>query len=96
MLPELNGKLTGMSFRVPTGDVSVVDLTLRLEKGAKYEEIMAALEASSKNELKNILGCVPVICSLFDTSISARDLYISLTAWSSSPAQLLAADQRCI
>ncbi len=58
MLPELNGKLTGMAFRVPTGDVSVVDLTVRLEMGAKYEEIMAALEAASKNELQGILGCV--------------------------------------
>ena len=56
VLPELNGKLTGMAFRVPTGDVSVVDLTVRLDKGASYQEIMAALEAASKNELKGILG----------------------------------------
>lgn len=44
MLPALNGKLTGMSFRVPTVDVSVVDLTVRLEKGASYEEIKAAIK----------------------------------------------------
>lgn len=56
VLPELNGKLTGMAFRVPTGDVSVVDLTVRLDKSASYQEIMAALEAASKNELKGILG----------------------------------------
>lgn len=56
VLPQLNGKLTGMSFRVPTQNVSVVDLTVRLEKGAEYKEIMAALEHASKNELKGIMG----------------------------------------
>lgn len=44
VLPSLNGKLTGMAFRVPTPDVSVVDLTCRLEKGASYEEIKAAIK----------------------------------------------------
>jgi glyceraldehyde 3-phosphate dehydrogenase len=44
VLPELNGKLTGMSFRVPTVDVSVVDLTVRIEKGASYEEIKKAIK----------------------------------------------------
>ena len=44
VLPELNGKLTGMAFRVPTADVSVVDLTVRLEKGASYEQIKAAIK----------------------------------------------------
>lgn len=44
VIPELNGKLTGMSFRVPTADVSVVDLTCRLEKAASYEEIKAAIK----------------------------------------------------
>ena len=56
MIPELNGKLTGMSFRVPTLDVSVVDLTCRLEKAATYEEIKAAMREASENELKGILG----------------------------------------
>ena len=56
VIPELNGKLTGMSFRVPTVDVSVVDLTCRLEKSATYEEIKAAVKAASENELKGILG----------------------------------------
>lgn len=58
VLPELNGKLTGMAFRVPTADVSVVDLTARLTKPAKYEEIMAALKAASEGPMKGILGCV--------------------------------------
>ena len=56
VIPELNGKLTGMSFRVPTLDVSVVDLTCRLEKAATYEEIKAAMKEASENELKGILG----------------------------------------
>ena len=56
VLPELNGKLTGMSFRVPTIDVSVVDLTCRLEKPATYEEIKAAVKAASEGEMKGILG----------------------------------------
>ncbi len=56
VIPALNGKLTGMAFRVPTPDVSVVDLTARLEKGASYEEICAAMKAASEGELKGILG----------------------------------------
>ena len=56
VLPELNGKLTGMSFRVPTIDVSVVDLTCRLEKGASYETICAAVKAASEGPMKGILG----------------------------------------
>ena len=55
VIPELNGKLTGMSFRVPTIDVSVVDLTCRLAKPATYEEIKAAVKKASENELKGIL-----------------------------------------
>ncbi|PHZ12948.1 glyceraldehyde-3-phosphate dehydrogenase 3 [Rhizopus microsporus ATCC 52813] len=55
VIPELNGKLTGMAFRVPTPDVSVVDLTVRLEKGASYEEIKEAIKKASENELKGIL-----------------------------------------
>ncbi len=56
VIPSLNGKLTGMAFRVPTPDVSVVDLTARLEKGATYEEICAAMKEASEGELKGILG----------------------------------------
>ena len=56
VIPQLNGKLTGMAFRVPTLDVSVVDLTVRLEKAATYEEIKAAIKSASENEMKGILG----------------------------------------
>ena len=56
VIPSLNGKLTGMSFRVPTADVSVVDLTVRLEKPTSYDEIAAAVKAASEGELKGILG----------------------------------------
>lgn len=56
VLPQLNGKLTGMSFRVPTSDVSVVDLTVELKKAATYEEICAAMKAASEGEMKGILG----------------------------------------
>ncbi len=56
VLPELNGKLTGMSMRVPTSDVSVVDLTVELNKEASYDEICAAMKAASEGELKGILG----------------------------------------
>ncbi|CAB4280556.1 unnamed protein product [Prunus armeniaca] len=56
VLPELNGKLTGMSFRVPTVDVSVVDLTVRLAKSATYDEVKAAIKEESEGKLKGILG----------------------------------------
>ena len=56
VLPELNGKLTGMSLRVPTSDVSFVDLTVELAKPASYEEICAAMKAASEGELKGVLG----------------------------------------
>jgi len=56
VIPELNGKLTGMAFRVPTADVSVVDLTVRLEKEASYEEICATIKAASEGAMKGILG----------------------------------------
>ena len=56
VLPELNGKLTGMSLRVPTSDVSFVDLTCELAKPATYEEICAAMKAASEGELKGVLG----------------------------------------
>ena len=56
VIPELNGKLTGMAFRVPNADVSVVDLTVRLEKPTTYEEICAVMQKASEGELKGILG----------------------------------------
>ena len=56
VIPELNGKLTGMSMRVPTADVSAVDLTVRLAKETSYEEIMSVLKKASENEMKGILG----------------------------------------
>jgi len=56
VIPELNGKLTGMAFRVPTPDVSVVDLTCRLEKGASYDEVKAAMKAAAEGPLKGILA----------------------------------------
>jgi len=56
VIPELKGKLTGMSFRVPTLNVSVVDLTCRLEKATTYDEIKAAMKHAAENELKGILG----------------------------------------
>ncbi len=56
VLPELNGKLTGMAFRIPTSDVSVVDLTVELEKEASYEDICAAMKAASEGEMAGTLG----------------------------------------
>ena len=56
VIPELNGKLTGMSFRVPTTNVSVVDLTVRLKKAASYEDIKAAMKKASTGDLKGVLG----------------------------------------
>jgi len=56
VIPELNGKLTGMSMRVPTADVSVVDLTVKVAKETSYEEIMAVLKKESETNLKGILG----------------------------------------
>ncbi len=56
VIPELNKKLTGMAFRVPTSDVSVVDLTVELDKPASYEDICKAMKAASEGELKGVLG----------------------------------------
>jgi glyceraldehyde 3-phosphate dehydrogenase len=56
VLPELKGKLTGMALRVPTPDVSVVDLTFRTEKATSYKEICAAMKRAAEGELKGILG----------------------------------------
>jgi glyceraldehyde 3-phosphate dehydrogenase len=56
VIPSVNGKLTGMSFRVPTADVSVVDLTVRLKKGASYDDIKAKMKEASEGPMKGILG----------------------------------------
>merc|ERR1711966_91430 len=56
VVPDLNGKLTGMAFRVPTPDVSVVDLTVRVEKGASMDEIVSALKEAADGDMKGILG----------------------------------------
>jgi glyceraldehyde 3-phosphate dehydrogenase len=94
VIPELNGKLTGMSFRVPTIDVSVVDLTCRIKKAATYEQIKAAVKAASENELKGILGYTEdsVVStdfihdkrtSIFDANagIALNDNFVKLVAW---------------
>merc|ERR1719281_44524 len=56
VIPDLNGKLTGMAFRVPTPDVSVVDLTVTLEKPAKYEDIVVKMREAAEGSMKGILG----------------------------------------
>ncbi|PNX74467.1 glyceraldehyde-3-phosphate dehydrogenase cytosolic-like, partial [Trifolium pratense] len=94
VLPSLNNKLTGMSFRVPTVDVSVVDLTVRLEKGASYDEIKAAIKQASEGELKGILGYTEddVVStdfvgdsrsSIFDAKagISLNNNFVKLVSW---------------
>ncbi|MGI6668927.1 MAG: type I glyceraldehyde-3-phosphate dehydrogenase [Acetivibrionales bacterium] len=94
VIPELNGKLTGMAFRVPTINVSVVDLTCRLEKAATYDEIKAAVKKASENELKGILGYTEddvvssdfihdARTSIFDAKagIPLNDNFIKLVAW---------------
>lgn len=77
VIPELKGKLTGMAFRVPTIDVSVVDLTARLEKSTSYEEICAAIKKASETTMKGILGyeTEPLVSSDFlgDTRTSIFD-----------------------
>ena len=94
VIPELNGKLTGMAFRVPTVDVSVVDLTVNLEKPATYEEICAAVKKASENEFKGIIEYTdePVVSSdfihdahtsIFDSTagIMLTDTFVKLVAW---------------
>jgi len=94
VLPALDGKLTGMAFRVPTSDVSVVDLTVRLEKGASYKQIMATLKAASEGSMKGILGYTEdeVVSTDFRTSsfssivdagagIGLNDNFVKLISW---------------
>ena len=94
VIPELNGKLTGMAFRVPTVDVSVVDLTCRLERSATFEEVKNAIKKASENDLKGILGYTEegVVSqdfvsesktSTFDAnaSIGLNDNFVKLISW---------------
>merc|ERR1711862_14509 len=93
-LPALNGKLTGMAFRVPTPDVSVVDLTCRIEKAAKYDDIVAAIKAASEGPMAGVLDWSAddvvstdlVTCkssSIFDVNagIALNDDFVKLVSW---------------
>jgi len=94
VIPELNGKLTGMSFRVPTINVSVVDLTARLDKGASYETICAAIKDASEGKMSGILGYqdTDIVSSdfisdshssIFDekAGIALTDDFVKLVSW---------------
>jgi glyceraldehyde 3-phosphate dehydrogenase len=94
VIPELKGKLTGMSFRVPVADVSVVDLTVRLDKAATYDDIKKAMKEASEGELKGILGYTEedVVSqdfvgdprtSIFDAKagISLNDHFVKVVSW---------------
>jgi len=94
VIPALNGKLTGMSFRVPTANVSVVDLTCRLDKGASYETICAAIKASSEGPMKGVLAyhdddvvssdfIGDAHTSIFDekAGIALTDDFVKLVSW---------------
>jgi glyceraldehyde 3-phosphate dehydrogenase len=94
VIPALNGKLTGMAFRVPTPNVSVVDLTVNLEKPASYSEICAAMKAASEGKLKGILGYtedavvsndfIGERCtSVFDATagIALTDTFVKVVSW---------------
>ena len=94
VIPELNGKLTGMAFRVPTPDVSVVDLTVNLAKPATYEQVKAVMKAASEGELAGILGYTEddvvsndflgeSCTSVFDAGagIALTDTFMKLVSW---------------
>ena len=94
VIPELKGKMTGMSFRVPTNDVSVVDLTARLIQPATYHDVCVAMENASKNSMKGIITCTrdQVVSSdltgfsqtcIFDETagIMLDDDFVKLIAW---------------
>ena len=94
VLPALNGKLTGMAFRVPTPNVSVVDLTVNLEKPATYAEICAEIKRASENEMKGVLGYTEdavvstdfngaTETSVFDAAagIALTDTFVKLVSW---------------
>merc|ERR1711981_1046165 len=94
VIPAMNGKLTGMAFRVPTPDVSVVDLTCRLEKPAKMDAIVSAIKEAAAGPMKGVLGWTEdevvstdfVSCkssSIFDVNagISLSDNFVKLVSW---------------
>merc|ERR1712218_363466 len=94
VIPSVNSKLTGMAFRVPTPDVSVVDLTCRLEKPAKYDEIVAAIKEAAAGEMKGVLDWTEddvvssdfITCpnsSVFDkgAGIALNDTFVKLVSW---------------
>jgi glyceraldehyde 3-phosphate dehydrogenase len=94
VIPALNGKLTGMAFRVPTPDVSVVDLTVNLAKGATYAEICAAMKAASEGPMKGVLGYTEdqvvsndfvgeAQTSVFDAKagIALTDKFVKVVSW---------------
>lgn len=94
VIPELKGKLTGMAFRVPTIDVSVVDLTCRLSKPTTYDEICAAVQADAAGRMKGVLGYCdePLVSTDFETDsrssifdagagIMLNDRFVKLVAW---------------
>jgi glyceraldehyde 3-phosphate dehydrogenase len=94
VIPELKGKLTGMSFRVPVADVSVVDLVVRLDKPATYDQVKAAMKEASEGELKGILGYTEddvvsqdflgdARTSIFDAKagIALNDRFMKVVAW---------------
>ena len=94
VIPELNGKLTGMAFRVPTSNVSVVDLTVRLEKSATFDEIKGAVKAAAEGPMKGVLAyteeplvssdfCTTTVSSTFDAgaSIVLNGNFVKLVAW---------------
>ena len=94
VIPSLNGKITGMAFRVPTMDVSVVDLTVNIKKSATFEEICEVMKSASQNELKGVLGYTEdavvsqdfigeTCTSVFDAKagIALTDNFIKVVAW---------------
>ena len=94
VIPELNGKLTGMAFRIPTADVSVVDLTCRLAKPAKYDDIKAAMKKASEGSMKGVMGYtedevvssdfIGESCtSVFDAKagIALNDTFVKVVSW---------------
>jgi len=94
VIPQLKGKLTGMAFRVPVADVSVVDLTVKLEKAATYEDIKAAMKEASEGELQGILGYTEdevvssdflsdARTSIFDAKagIALNDNFVKVVSW---------------
>ncbi|MGL6257868.1 glyceraldehyde-3-phosphate dehydrogenase [Vibrio sp. WXL103] len=94
VLPEVNGLLTGMAFRVPTANVSVVDLTVNLKNGATYEEICAAMKEASEGEMAGVLGYTEdqvvsqdfigeVCTSVFDAKagIALNDKFVKVVSW---------------